>query len=199
MPVLDGYEATRRLRRDARWAQLPVIAMTANAMVGDRDKALAAGMNDHVAKPIKLGQLFGTLVRWLRPASGAHAADAPFDEAALRDSGVEPGSVLHGRLMALFAERSGHFVARFQAAAGDRVTARRMAHDLKSEAALLGARPLSTLAAELELACAEGAPEREIEARLDRVRAALAPVLHALHAMRDGAPTMSASDSAVQR
>ena len=63
MPELDGYETTRRLRQDARWRQLPVIAMTANAMVGDRDKALAAGMNDHIAKPIKLAQLFGTLAR----------------------------------------------------------------------------------------------------------------------------------------
>jgi CheY-like chemotaxis protein len=199
MPELDGYETTRRLRRDARWTHLPVIAMTANAMVGDRDKALAAGMNDHVSKPIKLGQLFGTLARWIRPAGGAHAADSPLDQADLRDSGVEPGSALHGRLLALFAERSSHFVVRFQAAASDRVTATRMAHDLKSEAALLGARQLSTLAAELELACAEDAPQLQIEARLDRVREALAPVLHALNATQARASTMSAPGGAVQR
>src|ERR1019366_6483899 len=52
MPVMDGYAATRALRRQSRWRELPVIAMTADALVGDRDKALAAGMNDHVAKPI---------------------------------------------------------------------------------------------------------------------------------------------------
>jgi PAS domain S-box-containing protein len=66
MPVMDGYEATRALRADARWRELPVIAMTANAMVGDRERVLAAGMNDHVAKPIKVDELFATLVRWVR-------------------------------------------------------------------------------------------------------------------------------------
>jgi PAS domain S-box-containing protein len=180
MPELDGYEATRRLRQDARWAQLPVIAMTANAMVGDRDKALAAGMNDHVSKPIRPSLLFGTLARWITPARAAVPAVQCFDEAALRESGVEPGSALHARLLAMFAERSRRFCERFQAASGDRVTATRLAHDLKAEAGLLGARGLSTAAGELEAACADDAPDREIQARLDRVKAALAPVLEAL-------------------
>ena len=57
MPVMDGYAATRALRQHAQWHDLPVIAMTANAMVGDRDKALAAGMNDHIAKPIKVDDM----------------------------------------------------------------------------------------------------------------------------------------------
>ena len=69
MPVLDGYEATRRLRRQPQWQDLPVIAMTANAMVGDREKALAAGMNDHIAKPIRVDEMYGTLARWVRPAA----------------------------------------------------------------------------------------------------------------------------------
>ena len=195
MPELDGYEATRRLRRDTRWAQLPVIAMTANAMVGDRDKALAAGMNDYVSKPIRLGRLFDTLARWIRAGGSARAVQGPFDEAALRESGVEPGSALHGRLLAMFAERSSYFSARFQAAAGDRVTATRMAHDLKSEAALLGARALSAAAADLEAACARDAPDQEVEAQLQRVRAALAPVLLELHAAPAGAPSIAASGS----
>jgi PAS domain S-box-containing protein len=194
MPELDGYEATRRLRQDARWAQLPVIAMTANAMVGDRDKALAAGMNDHVAKPIKLAQLFGTLARWIGSASAA-CASGPFDESALWESGVDPGSALHGRLLAMFAERSSHFCARFEAAVGDRVTATRLAHDLKSEAAMLGARVLSAAAADLEAACVQNAADREIETQLDRVQAALAPVLHALRASQAGASKLSATGS----
>ena len=70
MPVMDGYAATRLLRQQARWRDLPVIAMTANAMVGDREKVLAAGMNDHVAKPIKVDELFATLSRWM-PRAGA--------------------------------------------------------------------------------------------------------------------------------
>ncbi|NRF71152.1 response regulator [Aquincola sp. S2] len=68
MPVLDGYEATRRLRQDPRWQDLPVIAMTANALVGERAKVLAAGMNDHIAKPINVDELYGTLAHWVGPA-----------------------------------------------------------------------------------------------------------------------------------
>ena len=68
MPVLDGYEATRRLRLQPQWQELPVIAMTADAMVGDREKALAAGMNDHIVKPIRVDEMFSTLARWVRPA-----------------------------------------------------------------------------------------------------------------------------------
>ncbi|MBK1619797.1 hypothetical protein CKO42_15365 [Lamprobacter modestohalophilus] len=67
MPVMDGYEATRRLRQDPRFAELPVIAMTANALAGDREKVLAAGMNDYVAKPVNVSVLFQTLAHWVRP------------------------------------------------------------------------------------------------------------------------------------
>ncbi|MGM9486142.1 response regulator [Ideonella sp. YS5] len=67
MPVMDGFAATRALRKRAELADLPVIAMTANAMVSDRQKALDAGMNDHIAKPINVGQMFSTLARWLGP------------------------------------------------------------------------------------------------------------------------------------
>ena len=68
MPVLDGYETTAILRREPRLRELPVIAMTANAMVGDRDKALAAGMNDYIGKPLNVAEMFSTLARWIAPA-----------------------------------------------------------------------------------------------------------------------------------
>jgi signal transduction histidine kinase/CheY-like chemotaxis protein len=198
MPELDGYETTRRLRQDPRWAQLPVIAMTANAMVGDRDKALAAGMNDHVSKPIRQNLLFGTLARWIVPAGAARSAAACFDDAALLESGVEPGSAFHLRLLAMFAERSSQFGARFAAAGGDRVTCTRLAHDLKAEAGLLGARALSTVAADLEAACAEGAPDGDIQAGLERVQAALVPVLQALQAPGSPASALAANGKATQ-
>jgi CheY-like chemotaxis protein len=186
MPELDGYEATRRLRQDSRWTRLPVIAMTANAMIGDREKALAAGMNDHIAKPIKPGLLYGTLARWIRPAEATRAAEPLFDASALRAGGVETGSALHDKLRAMIVERERGFGERFRAAAGDRVIATRLAHDLKSEAATLGARPLSALAAELEAACARGAPTQEIDALLGVVLAALAPFLNALQSKEGG-------------
>jgi CheY-like chemotaxis protein len=72
MPVMDGYAATRALRQRPGLQALPVIAMTANAMVGDREKALEAGMNDHVAKPVRFDDLLAALLRWVRvPDQGA--------------------------------------------------------------------------------------------------------------------------------
>ena len=65
MPVMDGYEATRRIRARPAFHDLPVIAMTANVMAGDRDKALAAGMNDHIGKPIDVEEMLDTLASWI--------------------------------------------------------------------------------------------------------------------------------------
>ena len=71
MPVMDGYAATRALRQRPQLTNLPVIAMTANAMAGDREKVLAAGMNDHISKPIDADELFASLAQWVRPAGVA--------------------------------------------------------------------------------------------------------------------------------
>lgn len=69
MPEMDGLEATRRIRANPRWAELPVVAMTAHALSGDRELSLEAGMNDHITKPISLPELFRTLARWIDPAA----------------------------------------------------------------------------------------------------------------------------------
>jgi len=71
MPVMDGYAATRALRQRGALRDLPVIAMTANVMTGDREAAIAAGMNDHIAKPIRIDDMFATLARWLPATPGA--------------------------------------------------------------------------------------------------------------------------------
>jgi CheY-like chemotaxis protein len=65
MPVLDGYDTTLRIRDQERHRDLPVIAMTVNAMKGDREKVLSVGMNDHIAKPIKPDALFITMAKWI--------------------------------------------------------------------------------------------------------------------------------------
>ena len=72
MPVMDGLEAARRIRASdfPSAGTVPIVAMTANAMSGDREKSLAAGMNDHITKPIDCGELYTTLRRWMEPASG---------------------------------------------------------------------------------------------------------------------------------
>jgi len=67
MPDMDGIETTRILRRNPALAGLPVIAMTASAMAGDRERLLEAGMNDYVAKPVRVAEMYATLGRWLKP------------------------------------------------------------------------------------------------------------------------------------
>jgi PAS domain S-box-containing protein len=71
MPEMDGYQATARIRSDARFARLPIVAMTAHATMEERQRCLDAGMNDHVAKPIEPEILFATVERWARPAAPA--------------------------------------------------------------------------------------------------------------------------------
>ena len=77
MPEMDGYQATRKIRSDARFATLPIVAMTAHATMEERQRCLEAGMDDHVAKPIDPALLFETLERHRRPAPAAAAAPAP--------------------------------------------------------------------------------------------------------------------------
>ncbi|MES2583522.1 MAG: response regulator [Pseudomonadota bacterium] len=76
MPVMDGYEATRTIRQNPAFKDLPILAMTANAMAGDREKVLEAGMWDHIAKPLNVGEMFATIAKWIRPQS-AEAQSAP--------------------------------------------------------------------------------------------------------------------------
>lgn len=69
LPEIDGWEATRRIRADERGTQVPIIALTAHAMSGDRDKALDAGCNDYDTKPVDLERLLGKMAVFLGPAS----------------------------------------------------------------------------------------------------------------------------------
>ncbi len=78
MPVMDGVTATMQIRADERFGPLPIVAMTANAMAGDRDRCIQAGMNDHVAKPINPEALFKTLLEWIAPGERDGPAEASF-------------------------------------------------------------------------------------------------------------------------
>jgi len=77
MPEMDGYQATAKLRSDARFAALPIIAMTAHATIEEKQRCLAAGMNDHISKPIDPSALFETVARYYRSAPGTSASVPP--------------------------------------------------------------------------------------------------------------------------
>lgn len=69
MPVMNGYDAARKIREQLRFKNLPIIAVTANVMEGDREKAILSGMNDHISKPIHLERVLQTLLKWIDPNS----------------------------------------------------------------------------------------------------------------------------------
>ncbi|MGB0723760.1 MAG: response regulator, partial [Gammaproteobacteria bacterium] len=88
MPVMDGYTATRAIRAQPGFADLPIIALTANAMAGDLEQAMAAGMNDHIGKPFDLDSMSSTLGKWIHPKwnspTGPRGIVADLEDAARR-------------------------------------------------------------------------------------------------------------------
>ncbi len=196
MPVMDGYIATREIRKRPQWQDLPVIAMTANAMVGDREKAAAAGMNDHIAKPLNVADMFATMARWITPAkpqaiqqdATTNAADtvepiAGIDTVAgLATCAGNAG--LYRKLLLQFRASQGDFERTFRAAriGTDDAAPMRLAHTLKGIAASIGAADVAAAAAALETACNQQEAAEAIEGRLAQLLTALAPVLHSIGA-----------------
>ncbi|MGH8517007.1 MAG: response regulator, partial [Panacagrimonas sp.] len=171
MPVMDGLEATRRLRMDPRHVRLPVIAMTANAMQQDREACLAAGMNEHVAKPIDVIELFGAIRRWSGRVSG-HDDDDDEPTLVMRPLPVNPADLpgidaldaitglrrtqgdlaRYRRLLEMFVRTEADVVQRIESALkqNDRATACRHAHSLKGVSATIGADELAAVATTVE-------------------------------------------------
>jgi PAS domain S-box-containing protein len=206
MPVMDGYTATREIRRQPRFADLPVIAMTANAMSGDREAALTAGMNDHITKPVNVDQMFVTMAKWIRPAASAAGHQAP----ALADAGTLPelpgidttaGMLttqhnlgLYRRLLLKFLAGYEAFDEHFQqqCASPDPDAPTRWAHTLRGVAGSIGAREVQQAAALLESACASG---QDPAPALLALRQVLLPVLDGLSGLtqpqHQAAPAMA--------
>ena len=199
MPVMDGFTATREIRKQSRFADLPIIAVTANAMAGDREKALSAGMNDHIAKPINLEQAMTTMAKWIKPAS---VKDEPVADGSARQEaddllalpGVDVSAGLANamgrrslflRLLQKFLDAEADFAERFSAdlAAGKMDAAQRHAHSLKGVADNIGALELRAAAAELEAATASQENDARIEACLQTVIERLDPVLAGISQM----------------
>lgn len=182
MPEMDGLTATRRLRADPRFRAIPVIAMTAHAMSDDRDLSLAAGMNEHLTKPIIADVLYSTLAHWLPPvglgSAGAQPAPSPAGESAAVDFPPLPGidsaaglrTHLHQPQLYLrtlhafrddFADADQRLVASQKKQSW--AEARRIAHSTKSVAGAMGAKGLARIASALEQAISGRLPAAKLE------------------------------------
>ncbi|MBF0384015.1 MAG: PAS domain-containing protein, partial [Magnetococcales bacterium] len=172
MPVMDGYTASNEIRKETAFSDLPIIAMTANAMAGDREKCLAAGMNDHVVKPINPNDMFATLAKWVKP--GTREVPLELQQQQLASKGRDddpplelPGFDLKGAILRMGGNTKAYKktlgkVLEAEADAmerigqsldsGDSEAAVRGAHTLKGVAGNIGALELQKLAAKLEMA-----------------------------------------------
>lgn len=171
MPVMDGYETTREIRNPhsaVRNHDIPVIALTANAMRGDREKCLAAGMNDHVAKPIEPQLLADTLNRWFADGTGAgpgkvRVAEGPqekvFDRGELLARLMGDEELLQ-QILAGFLEDIPQRIRALEQGLeqGDTLLVRRQAHTIKGAAANVGAPTLRQVAWQLEQAAETADP-----------------------------------------
>ena len=200
MPVMDGYEATRKLREQERFKELPVLAMTANAMAGDREKVLDAGMNDHIAKPINVQEMFTIMARWITPSEPiGETATINANETAIEEEipsiagiNVTAGLAttqgkrkLYRKLLIKFRDSEADFVEQFREAqtSDDPEAATRCAHTLKGVAGNIGATDVQEAAGELESACKENMAAGKIDRLLENVVSALSPVLTGLAAL----------------
>jgi HPt (histidine-containing phosphotransfer) domain-containing protein len=194
MPVMDGVTATQEIRKEVRFNGLPVVAMTANVMQGDRDRCLAAGMNDHVAKPIEPEILWQALLKWIKSQQSTVAAvevkpqvvedmDLPSTIEGLdmadglrRVLGKKP---LYLSMLRKFVAGQKSVVAEILKAleANSWDTAERLAHTLKGVAGTIGATGLQQLASRLDAAIKDRRPRQEVDARLDELGSLLADLV----------------------
>jgi two-component system, sensor histidine kinase and response regulator len=207
MPEMDGMEATRRIRADPRFAGVPIIAMTAHAMAEERERCLAAGMVDHIAKPIDPPAMFATLLRHVKPKGGGGRGPAvaagkttlPAFEGLDTAAGlrrVGGNRKLYLSLLRQFVERQANAAA--QVATADPATAERIAHTVKGVAGNLGLTSLAPVAGTLEAALRSGQGMKSalsaFEAEMARTVASLQEALgaEAAPAAASAAPDLDA-------
>jgi two-component system sensor histidine kinase/response regulator len=172
MPVMDGYQATHEIRKDGQFDKLPIIAMTAHAMAGDKEKCLKAGMNDYISKPIDPDKMFHVLTRWISPGESIdqkdfhligtsesnEAIDINFPElpgisVKLGLRNVRGNIKLYKKLLNKFYRNHSTVADDIKIALDmdDIKTAIHLAHSIKGVAGNLGAKDLQQRAADLEM------------------------------------------------
>ena len=198
MPVMDGLTATAEIRRLPGFDKLPIVAMTANAMTQDRDNCLAAGMNDHIGKPIDPQLLLAKLQQWIAPCATPGAGEQVAAPAAPATGTGTPATAcldvarglslamgrdkLYRSILGKFAAGQADAPVRIAQAiaAGQWEEAERAAHTLKGTAAQLGANGLSEVAGRLQHAIHDRAAGPDLAALQSELADALPGVLQAI-------------------
>ncbi|HYN18745.1 MAG TPA: Hpt domain-containing protein, partial [Actinomycetes bacterium] len=199
LPVMDGYQATAEIRRREGTARhTPIIAMTAAALPGDRERCLAVGMDDYLAKPVLVADVKAVLSRWLGGEVTTLTVAGSADLAASAGKVLDPdrltelrhldatgnGSALVGRLVECFLARGPADLASLRAAAqcGDATAVYHVAHRLKGAAGTLGSTGLVDLCQELEALARAGVlpPADDLLWRLEQEFARVASILDAV-------------------
>ena len=187
MPEMDGFEATAAIRQreaaERAEQRVPIIALTAGAVEGDRDKCLAAGMNDYLSKPFSIEQLEQVLRRWLPAVPATDAGEPHIDPKVIESMLVLGGGgrELLTKMIGLFLQDAPRRLAAIREAMkrDDAHAVAGAAHAFKSSSANLGAAALSDMCKRLERQCREGAIATapslvaEIEAEYTQVAADL--------------------------
>jgi PAS domain S-box-containing protein len=198
MPVMDGHEATRALRSMPGFANLPIVAMTAHAMLEERERCIASGMNDHVAKPINPAELYQTIARWC-PKTVMQQIErtiVPMQElnngTRLKIDGIDVNDGLqrmqgnlafYFQMLKRFRDDQGDVVARLGMAMLDRdqqASAERTAHTLKAVAGQLGIKEVQRIAEQVEHKMRENAHQKILAPLLEQLDGEMQKVLDAL-------------------
>lgn len=199
MPEMDGFEATKLIRKKQQYQSIPIIAMTANALAKDKEDCLAAGMNDHIAKPFKVKELFDTLAYWIKPANPINE-ETDYSENTQADNHneslpqvnhidikkglatVEGNHTLYKSLLNKFYD---HFKVFSETALAlmeksDYQALKSECHSLKGVAGNIGALDLHKKAAEIELliqSTNNNPPSSELDDKINLLSTALTKVI----------------------
>jgi len=210
MPVMDGYTATMTIRKDERYNHLPIVAMTADAMMGIKEKCIQVGMMDFVTKPIDPDEMFGALVTWIKPGERQtveiqkqetkSSVDIELPQFATIDTTnglyrVGGNKRLYTDLIRKFFENNINTVENIKTAVrnDDKELSVRLAHTVKGVAGNIGAVELQLVAAKLEALLKEDSPE-EYEAVISEFDQKLHQVLKEIGEWKKSTETPAAED-----
>lgn len=196
MPVMDGYTATKMIRKQEAFEELPIIALTANAMVGEKQKVLASGMNDHISKPIRPNEMLDTMAKWI-----SNSAPTPLKTPKTEDKVISLPNIigidtqkglittqnsvsLYKKILRRFAQNQANFAEDFVYAyeTEDSESMTRLAHTLKGVSGNIGAMKLFTESGMLEQACKNN-DRAAIDELFESCVEQLTPILQALNAL----------------